>query len=98
VTAELSKLPPQLPTLTIEQIQKVVRKEQSKRNFYLEQAQKESRERQYKKEKENFTNWMKEQWKQVEQDAGNRLREKSDKQHQSPQPSMKKKKERHQVI
>jgi hypothetical protein len=53
-----------------------VRKEQLKENSFLEQAQKERRERQYQKEKENFTNWMKEQWKKSEKDMENRLREK----------------------
>jgi hypothetical protein len=38
-------------------------------------VQKEKRERQYQKEKESFTNWMKEQWKEVEKDMERRLKE-----------------------
>jgi hypothetical protein len=56
VTSGLSKVPPPLPALTIEQNQEVVRQEKPKENPFLEQAQKERRERQIQKEKENFTN------------------------------------------
>jgi hypothetical protein len=40
----------------------------------LKQAQKEKGERQYKKEKDEFTNWMKEQWKEVEKNIEKRMR------------------------
>jgi hypothetical protein len=40
----------------------------------LKQAQREKRERQYQKEKESFTNWMKEKWKEAEKDMKRRLR------------------------
>jgi hypothetical protein len=40
----------------------------------LEQAQKEKRERQYQNEKESFTTWMREQWKEAEKDMEKRLR------------------------
>jgi hypothetical protein len=39
----------------------VVQAKQLKDNLFLEQAQKEKRERQYQKMKKGFTNWMKEQ-------------------------------------
>jgi hypothetical protein len=45
----------------MEQIRAVVHTEQPKLNPFLEQAQKENREREYQKEKEAFTNWIKEQ-------------------------------------
>jgi hypothetical protein len=40
----------------------------------LKQAQKEKWERQYQKEEESFTNWMKEQWKEEEKDMERRLK------------------------
>jgi hypothetical protein len=56
VTSGLSKLPPPPPSLRTEQIQEVVRKEQPKEIHFLEQGQKERRERKYQKEKKNFKN------------------------------------------
>jgi hypothetical protein len=73
VASGLSNLPPAPSTLTIEQIREVVWAEQPKINPFMEQVQKEKREREYQKEKEAFTNWMKEQWKEAEIDMEKRL-------------------------
>jgi hypothetical protein len=59
----------------IDQMKEVVRKERPQGNPFLEQMQREGRERQFHKEKEAFTNWMKEQWMEVEKDMEKRLRE-----------------------
>jgi hypothetical protein len=61
VALGLSNLLQAPSALTIEQIREVVRSEQPKAYPFAEQVQKEKRERVYQKEKETFTNWMKEQ-------------------------------------
>jgi hypothetical protein len=68
IASWISNCPQAPPTLTIDQIREVVHAEQPKINPFSELAQREKREREYQKEMEAFTKWIKEQWKEVEVD------------------------------
>jgi hypothetical protein len=78
VVSGLRNLPQAPSALTIEQIREVVQTAQLKANPFKEEAQKERREREYQKEKESFTRWLQEQWKQAEAEMEKRLAEKTE--------------------
>jgi hypothetical protein len=62
----------------IKQIREVVSAEQPKANPFLEQAQKEKREREYQKEKETFQTWLREQWVEAEAAMEKKVAEKTE--------------------